>query len=205
MWKPSLAVEKTAFGIFGVHVSPVRQHEGQLCQTPLQQLPEVMSHKLIALLWQVKPITQVDGVVLPSRRQTLSDSVAACCPGSLYKWKKKTLQRGYWWLQGLYYPFSSLILSVKVPFYTSWSPKSPSAHPPVRLSAWASTGREHLNHNDLPPAHKPERTVLPRSWDDWAGSLEKKRLHLKRGGKKSLLTGHAKWDSSRREREKGME
>lgn len=78
MWKPSLAGEKTALGILGVHVSPVRQHERQLCQTPLQQLPQVMSHKLVALLWQVEPITQVDWVVLPegdTRQRKLSATV----------------------------------------------------------------------------------------------------------------------------------
>lgn len=42
-----------------------------MCQTLLQQLPQVMSHKLIAPLRQVKPITQVDRVVLPSKRQRL--------------------------------------------------------------------------------------------------------------------------------------
>lgn len=55
-----------------------------------------------------------------------------------------------------------------------------SAHTPVCLSAWASTGPEHLNDNDLRLARMPERTVLPQSWGDSEGFLEKKIFQKKK-------------------------
>lgn len=66
--RSSLAREETALRVLVVHVPPVRQHKGQVGQATLQQAPQVLSHKLVPLLWQVQPIAQVHWVILPSRR-----------------------------------------------------------------------------------------------------------------------------------------
>jgi len=60
----SRVTEETALGALCIHVSPVRQDEGQVSHTALQQHPQVLSNKLVSPLGEMQPVRQIDGVVL---------------------------------------------------------------------------------------------------------------------------------------------
>lgn len=106
----SLVTEQTALWILGIYVSPVGQDEGQVGHTALQESPQVLGHKLVALVGEMKSIRQVGCVVLwgrgPERNafNSVVDKEKDSFCGYWTQWNVSTFNGGRaGWYEGNYY------------------------------------------------------------------------------------------------------